>query len=67
MNPVFDSVIIRENGLPTTITADEFFALPLSVRVRHVLSHTAEFLKRGQPVDQREALAELRRTRARAA
>jgi hypothetical protein len=46
------------------IPLDDFFALPLSERIRHVLQRTVEFKKGTEIVPPQEALAELRRLKA---
>jgi hypothetical protein len=61
--PLFDRVLIREGGAWKQISLDEFFALPLSLRIRHVIERTVAFQLNGTEVDQREALAALRRAR----
>jgi hypothetical protein len=40
--------------------------LPLSTRIRHVIERTIVFHERGREVDQKQALAMLRRLRAEA-
>jgi hypothetical protein len=61
--PLFDRVLIREVAGWKQITLDEFFALPLSRRIRHVIERTVACQLNGAEVDQREALAALRRAR----
>ncbi len=63
-NAVVDQVRIRRMDGWYEITVREFFGLPLSTRIRHVLERTVEFRRAGQPVDPHEALAELRRLQA---
>lgn len=46
------------------MTLDEFFVLPLSERVRHVLKRTVEFRRGGELVPPEDVLAELRRLKA---
>ncbi|MGZ5970884.1 MAG: hypothetical protein ACXWP4_24600 [Polyangiales bacterium] len=46
------------------VSIEVFFALPLSERIRHVIERTVAFQLRGTEVDQKEALAALRRLRA---
>ena len=60
---MFDAVKIRREGAWREISLESFFALPLSERVRHVIQRTVVFLENGQPVDQKTALAELRKAR----
>ena len=53
----FDEVIIV--GPPERRLAPrEFFALPLALRLRHVIAHTATFLREGASVDPQIALAQ---------
>jgi hypothetical protein len=59
----FDEAFIDVQGRLTKMTVDEFFALPISVRVRHVIERTVTFRLRGTVVDQKEALAAMRRYR----
>jgi serine/threonine-protein kinase len=56
----FDEVVLSENGRQQRVTAQAFFSLPLSVRIRHVIARTAVFLKQGREVDRQEALARMR-------
>lgn len=64
---LFDRVLLKQDGNWVELTVDEFFELPLSHRIRHVIERTVAFKLRGVEVDQREALAALRRMRASAA
>lgn len=64
---LFDRVLLHQGENWVELTVDEFFALPLSHRIRHVIERTVSFKLRGIEVDQREALAALRRMRANAA
>ena len=50
---------------PRQLSASEFFELPLSVRIEHVIARSASFFLRGREVDRTQALAELRKARAR--
>ena len=59
----FDEAFIDVQGRMAKMTVDEFFALPISVRVRHVIEQTVTFRLHGTPVDQKEALAAMRRYR----
>jgi hypothetical protein len=63
-NATFDSVRIWEGGEWRDMSADSFFALPLSLRIRHIIGRKVVFLKQGKPVEQKAALAEVRRARA---
>lgn len=68
MNEVlFDRVLLLRDGRHEVLTVDEFFALPLSQRIRHVIERTVTFKLGPTEVDHREALAALRRMRASAA
>jgi hypothetical protein len=60
----FDRVLVRSGADWRVLSPDEFFRLPLPERVRHVIQRTVTFQRGGRPVDQREALAALRRLRA---
>ncbi len=62
--PLFDRVLLQRDGSWQPVTVDAFFALPLSERIRHVIERTVAFQLRGAEVDQKEALAALRRLRA---
>ena len=64
---LFDRVLLQRAGKWQIVTIDEFFALPLSARIQHVIERTVAFQLRGAEVDQKEALAALRRMRANAA
>lgn len=61
---VFDVVVIDAGGRRRTLSPGEFFALPLSDRVRHVIERTATFYKEGREVDRQAALSRLRTLRA---
>jgi hypothetical protein len=56
----FDSVAIRDARGARTLTAAEFFLMPLSQRLRHVIAKTATFLRDGAEVDAQTALAQRR-------
>lgn len=58
---MFDRVLINTDGLWRATTEEEFSALPLEVRIRHVIKRTVVFQINGEPVEPREALAMLRR------
>lgn len=60
----FDRVIVDDAGGRRELSPDEFFALPLSVRIRCVLERRASFFLGHVEVDRREALDSLRRARA---
>jgi len=64
---LFDRVLLFRGGRWEALTVDEFFALPLSSRIQHVIERTVAFQLRGTEVDQKEALAALRRMRVNAA
>jgi hypothetical protein len=59
----FDEVRIADVP-PITMTASEFFALPLAKRVRYVIAKSAVFFAAGVEVDAADALAQLRTARA---
>lgn len=61
---VVDVVLIRWFGGWKEMTPVEFFKLPLSERIRHVVQRTVEFKKAGATVDPHAALAALRRLQA---
>ena len=61
---LFDGVLIFANGEWRPMTPEAFFDLPLSARIRHVIERTVVFRLNGVPVDQKQALAEIRRLRA---
>lgn len=60
----FDLVLLETAGLRRRLTPNEFFALPLSERIRHVIERTATFMKDGREVDRQTALSRLRVQRA---
>jgi len=62
--PPFDVVVIDSGGRRRTLSHGEFFALPLSDRIRHVIERSATFFKEGREVDRQAALARLRTLRA---
>jgi hypothetical protein len=53
-------VVLTDGPRPRRVSAEEFFALPLSARIQHVISRTVTFLKDGVEVDRQEALARMR-------
>lgn len=61
---VVDVVRIRRLDGWTEICVLDFFRLPLSTRIRHVVERTVEFKKGGDTIDPHAALAELRRLQA---
>jgi hypothetical protein len=52
----FDRVVLGGR----TYSVDEFLAIPLSQRVRHILNAEVTFFRAGSPVKASEALAGLR-------
>jgi hypothetical protein len=52
----FDRVVVGT----VTYSVEEFLRLPLTVRVRHILSGEASFFRGGAPVDAMRALNGLR-------
>jgi hypothetical protein len=56
----FDSVRIREAQHVRRLSCDDFLALPLHQRIRHILAREIEFERLGRPVDTKTALAWLR-------
>jgi hypothetical protein len=61
---VFDAVFIEQDGAWKPISVSDFFAMPLSRRIRHVLERTVSFRLRGVEVDRKDALAALRKLQA---
>lgn len=58
----FDEVLLV--GPPERrIPPSEFFALPMGLRLRHVISRSALFFSHGEPVDAQQALAQVRALR----
>jgi hypothetical protein len=57
-----------EPGTPAVterrLSPSEFFALPLALRLRHVIARTAVFLRGGVEIDAQAALAHMRTLRA---
>lgn len=64
---LFDTILLQRDGRWQAISIDSFFEIPLSQRIRHVIERTVRFQLRGAEVNQKEALASLRRLRAPAA
>ena len=62
---VFDRVVVVRAHVTERLTADQFFAMPLSERVRMLIERTARFYLGDVEVDRAAALASLRRSRAR--
>jgi hypothetical protein len=56
----FDAVRIREAQHVRRLSCDDFLALPLHQRIRHILAREVEFERLGRPVDTKTALAWLR-------
>jgi hypothetical protein len=57
----FDLVVVSDPAGKRNLSAEEFFALPLAERIKHVVQHHASFFAKGSPVDARAALAQIRR------
>ena len=53
---VFDEVLIREFGQERTLPRDAFIALPLTIRVRYLLTDSIRFRLQGIEVETRDAL-----------
>jgi hypothetical protein len=60
----FDHVVLDEPNGERRMRAEEFFELPLSVRISHVIARRVRFFRRGFEVDRQAALAEIRQRRA---
>jgi hypothetical protein len=56
----FDAVRIREAQQVRRLSCDDFLALPLHQRIRHILAREVEFERFGRIVDTKTALAWLR-------
>ena len=56
----FDVVVIRFGDQERRMSADEFMALPLHRRIRHILAREVEFYSGSLPVDRSIALKSLR-------
>ncbi len=61
VNLPFDRVIVTDGGESRVFTPASFLALPLHTRVRWLLDTSLHFRAGSKPVDQREALAALRK------
>jgi hypothetical protein len=59
----FDDVHVSDARGERVLTAKEFFQLPLSQRLRHVIAKTATFMRDGEVVDAQTALAQRRADR----
>ncbi len=58
---MFDRVIVvRGDGTEQPYSADEFLALPLHERVKHILGREIRFFMGERPVDRAVALRSLR-------
>jgi hypothetical protein len=58
---VFDRVILaREDGERFVYTPEEFMAMPLHERIRHILGREVEFYLGEEPIDRGIALRALR-------
>jgi hypothetical protein len=59
---VFDRVVIQdEDGSRRTLTAKQFLALPLDVRIQHILARDIQFFRGEDQVERAAALKSLRR------
>jgi hypothetical protein len=61
----FDRVVLVDGAGQRTLSAEEFFALPLAERIQYVVQQKASFFAANTPVDARQALSQMRRLRAR--
>jgi hypothetical protein len=61
---IVDTVLLKRGGGWEPIPFEEFFALPLSMRIRHLLENTVRFQCRGVEVDSRDAIDALRKAQA---
>lgn len=61
--PAFDRVVIQDDdsGSRRTLTATQFLALPLDVRIQHILTRKIEFFYGDDRVERAAALKSLRR------
>jgi hypothetical protein len=60
--PVFDRVTVRDDaGAWRTLTAEQFLALPLNLRIQHILARDIQFFRGDERVDRAKALKSLRR------
>lgn len=64
MDMPFDTIMFDTDRGRTTLTLDDFAKIPLVDRVAALLKNRLHFLRGGQPVDPRLALAALRRRAA---
>ena len=56
----FEEVWLDDGDGPRrTITIEEFLALPMPSRIRHILAGTIQFIEAGQPVSTPKALLAL--------
>jgi hypothetical protein len=60
---VFDRVVITTNGQAVDLTEAEFFALPLTERLRAIFEKRLEFYRGRDPVDTIMALQSIRERR----
>jgi hypothetical protein len=56
----FDRVVLLEGGERRPMRLEDFLAIPLPDKIRHILARTVEFYAGRTPVDRRIALAALR-------
>ena len=61
---LFDTIRVLNDGRWQNLAIEQFLELPLSDRIRHVIKRTVVFERAGEEVEQKAALAELRRLRA---
>jgi serine/threonine-protein kinase len=61
----FDEVLLENDDGERRLSAEAFFELPLSERIRQVIERTVRFLRSGVEVDRQEALAQMRMMRVR--
>lgn len=56
-----DRIVLDEpHGGSRELTLDDFFELPLNVRVRHLIERKVKFFKDGRELNAQRVLAELR-------
>ena len=60
----FDHVIVAFEGGERRLSPDEFFALPLALRIQFVIQQKAAFYADGRPVDSKQVLGSMRKMRA---
>ena len=58
---IFDRVLLNTAKGREELTVERFLALPLTTRVKHILTRSVEFYRGKEPVDQKAALASLRK------